>query len=309
MTGGREGSEGIIASVIVPAGPCEKEPLTDCLAALRRQDFAEAFEVVVAADEGCRFDLGGAAPPSMRLVHCRPGAGPGGARNSAVREARGKYLAFTDADCIPAADWLRLLVERCRSSGGRPVGGYVEAGYPDSFATRAAMISETGIGRPVVPVPVGALSGANMCMSAGWWALPGVEFAERVYGSEETAMLESLPPESRPWIMDPAPTVRHMERYSPAETLRRQYRLGLGSGRLRRAMPMRGSMVARLPLLAPLLVPARLLFTLRRLSRCDRKSRVDFLLFFPLILFQWAAYAAGFAVGAMKGAGAPSPTS
>lgn len=48
--------------------------------------------------------------PGIRLLsERRPGAYA--ARNRGLREAQGEVIAFTDADCVPRADWLRV-VER-----------------------------------------------------------------------------------------------------------------------------------------------------------------------------------------------------
>lgn len=36
--------------------------------------------------------------------------GPASARNAGIREATGEFIAFTDSDCFPAADWLEKLL-------------------------------------------------------------------------------------------------------------------------------------------------------------------------------------------------------
>jgi hypothetical protein len=41
--------------------------------------------------------------------------GPGAARNRGAGEARGTYLAFTEDDCIPQADWLEAAAARIKS--------------------------------------------------------------------------------------------------------------------------------------------------------------------------------------------------
>src|SRR5690606_32838471 len=57
-----------------------------------------------------------------RIVRC---ATPGSyaARNVGVREATGEILAFTDVDCIPAADWVREGVDAIQRVKGRSVIG------------------------------------------------------------------------------------------------------------------------------------------------------------------------------------------
>ncbi len=47
-------------------------------------------------------------PPHMRLLHC-PTPGSYAARNHGAARARGDWLVFTDADCVPGPGWLAAL--------------------------------------------------------------------------------------------------------------------------------------------------------------------------------------------------------
>jgi GT2 family glycosyltransferase len=65
---------------------------------------------------------------SSSLVRFIPTAGPLSAacnRNIGIREARGQILCFTDADCVPAPDWLALLTAPFADSEVFVVGGGV----------------------------------------------------------------------------------------------------------------------------------------------------------------------------------------
>lgn len=120
-----------LASVVVPARDAEPT-LPATLAALDRQDLGGPFEVVV-VDDGSTDRTGEIASGwggRVRTVR-GPGEGPGPARNLGAREAAGQLLAFTDADCRPRTDWLRLGVEAL--SGADLVQGTV---VPDPQATR-----------------------------------------------------------------------------------------------------------------------------------------------------------------------------
>lgn len=93
------------ASVIIPHFN-DVARLGKCLGALVPQVAEQPVEIVV-CDNGSSVDLSGirAAFPQVRFVHeTRPGAAA--ARNRAVAESRGAWLFFTDADCVPAPDWV-----------------------------------------------------------------------------------------------------------------------------------------------------------------------------------------------------------
>jgi len=93
-------------SVIIPVFNDEAR-LGVCLSALEKQTYAsDRYEVVVVDN--------GSARPIAEVVGCFPHAsvvvewrrGSYAARNRGLALARGDVLAFTDADCVPAADWL-----------------------------------------------------------------------------------------------------------------------------------------------------------------------------------------------------------
>jgi glycosyltransferase involved in cell wall biosynthesis len=97
----------VAVSVIVPARDASAT-LPRTLAALAAQDLTEPYEVIVVDDASVdgTAAIAAAAPGPVSLVRAN-GDGPGPARNAGVAAARGEVLAFTDADCFPAGDWLR----------------------------------------------------------------------------------------------------------------------------------------------------------------------------------------------------------
>jgi glycosyltransferase involved in cell wall biosynthesis len=96
----------IDATVVIPAREAAVH-LEKALGALRAQTTSRPFEVLV-VDDGSTDDtaaVAAAGGPRVRVVSGR-GEGPAAARNLGAREARGRVLAFTDADCEPAPGWL-----------------------------------------------------------------------------------------------------------------------------------------------------------------------------------------------------------
>lgn len=66
------------------------------------------------------------------LYTFKENGGPASARNLGARLASGSFVAFTDSDCLPERDWLRLLVVGFDSEEIAGVGGAVK-GIDDSL--------------------------------------------------------------------------------------------------------------------------------------------------------------------------------
>lgn len=144
-------------SVVVPARNCRAD-LERLLAALSRQTVAtDRFEVIVADDgstEGIPFDLQ-TADGRVR-VSAGPRQSSYAARNRGARLAHAPVLAFLDADCVPAPDWLEQGLQAIDEAD--LVGGEIRLRAPkratvwtlaslDSFHNqRAAIRSANGMG-------------------------------------------------------------------------------------------------------------------------------------------------------------------
>ena len=93
-------------SVIIPARNAVMW-IGDALDGLAAQEALDAFEVIV-VDDGSTDGTAKVAqghPLEPRVIHAHS-AGPGAKRNAGAQCARADLLAFTDADCVPAHDWL-----------------------------------------------------------------------------------------------------------------------------------------------------------------------------------------------------------
>ncbi len=130
-------------SVIVPTRN-RPEALGHCLEALAAQRWeAGAWEVIVVDDEG-EADLedvvgryrGGMAVRLMRVEH----GGPGKARNAGAQAARGRWLAFTDDDCLPDPDWLAAFAEELAEYPGLMAGGTTVNGLAENSQAEASQL-------------------------------------------------------------------------------------------------------------------------------------------------------------------------
>lgn len=113
-------SGGIQVSVVVPARGLTTA-LFECLAVLDRQSLSrDRYEVIVCVDEA-RSEGHERIPRAFRARVVRQhGTGVPSARNQGLTAATGRWVAFTDADCLPARTWLASLlgaVDAAVSSG------------------------------------------------------------------------------------------------------------------------------------------------------------------------------------------------
>jgi len=96
-------------SVIIPARNAASS-IQECLkAVLAQENLAHELEIIL-VDDGSTDDTAELAESLGVRVIRQDNAGPAAARNAGARLARGEIVAFTDADCVPATDWLSHLV-------------------------------------------------------------------------------------------------------------------------------------------------------------------------------------------------------
>ena len=115
------------ASVVVPVRDGARV-IGRCVSALARQSLdREAFEVIV-VDDGSRDGTAREAAREGVRVITRDGAGAPAARNAGIAVARGRWVAFTDADCVPARRWLEALVAAAESAASGDVPALGAAG-------------------------------------------------------------------------------------------------------------------------------------------------------------------------------------
>ena len=122
---------GTNVTIVIPAYNAIKT-ISDGLASFARQSFpAAAVEILIVDDgstdgtpeyiEQCVREWGSDRPRVrvIRQLH----QGPAAARNLGAAEAQGEFLLFTDADCVPHADWIKEMVAPFSSAGIAAVKG------------------------------------------------------------------------------------------------------------------------------------------------------------------------------------------
>lgn len=126
------------ASVILPVYN-DARRLGLCLEALSRQTLPDGTFEIIVVDNGSTV---GPAPVVARFDGIRllrePRPGSYAARNKGIAAARGEFLAFTDADCIPRSGWLAAGIAALDDDPNvDAVGGRIELFARDSEALSA----------------------------------------------------------------------------------------------------------------------------------------------------------------------------
>ncbi len=101
-------SSDLFVSVIIPVFNDSKR-LKKCLDALEKQTYPKSLYEIVVIDNGSTKgeavkDVVGQFSQAFATYESHPGSYA--ARNKGISLAKGDVVAFTDADCIPAFDWL-----------------------------------------------------------------------------------------------------------------------------------------------------------------------------------------------------------
>jgi glycosyltransferase involved in cell wall biosynthesis len=219
-------------SIIVPARNAEVEARR-LLAALHAQTAStDSFEIIVVDDASSDATAEQVrADPLARLIELPAAVGPYPARNVAARTARGDLLAFTDADCIPAPDWIEQGVAAFGPAEVDLIAGAIRIPLGDrpsavSLVDAARHLNQElyfsrGYGatanmwvRRTVFEEIGGFN--EQLLSGGDW-----EFGLRT--REAGKKLEYVP----------AASVDHPPRARPSELVRKGYRIGLGAAQQR----------------------------------------------------------------------------
>ncbi|MBR2171545.1 glycosyltransferase family 2 protein [Sphingopyxis sp.] len=215
-------------AVVIPVWNGEKV-LGRCLDALARQTLPhDAYQIIVvdngssdATREIARSYLG-----VELLEERRPGSYA--ARNLAIGRVRAPIIAFTDADCEPAPDWLEQVL---RAAAANPGFG-VLAGKIELFDEIAQEREVFGDYERLFSFPQAHAARGN-CATANWAsetallkALGGFDAALKSGGDRQMAL--RIRENGHPLVYVPAMVVRHPVRASRAELVRKRQRLSGG---------------------------------------------------------------------------------
>jgi GT2 family glycosyltransferase/SAM-dependent methyltransferase/ribosomal protein S18 acetylase RimI-like enzyme len=232
-------------SIIVPTYG-RPDQLGACLNSLSSLEYPrDRFEVIVVDD-------GSPTPPAdlvarfhnilnvKLLVH--PHAGPGAARNMGAAHAHGEFLAFTDDDCMPDANWLRALAARFVTASECAIGGRtlnMLAHNPFSSASQA-ILNFVYAYYNTNPERASFFATNNLALPARQFhALNG--FDTKFLTSEDRDFCDRWVSQGFRMGFAPEAVVYHSHQLTLRSFLRQHFNYGRGAFRFHQARALRGS--------------------------------------------------------------------
>jgi glycosyltransferase involved in cell wall biosynthesis len=285
-------------SVIIPSYNSEYT-ISKCLDSIGQQTYAGDFEIIVVDSSSDRTpEIVASCYPAVKLVHLRKRTDPGSSRNIGIGEIRGELIAFIDADCVAAPDWLERMAAAHESSYDI-VGGIVR-NSPESrnLAGRAGYMAEfrdflPGQERQEVPhIPT-----CNISYKRRIFREFGM-FQGQYYPQEDLFFNYGLWKRGEKMLLDPSIQVWHQHRTRLGDFLCHQHSIGRATARVLREIPLEGSWIAERPLLAtcvaPFMVMVKLARTLRSFSEYEPSFIREGSMVVPVLALGLACWAIGF---------------
>jgi len=201
-------------SVIIAAYHSERV-VEGCLAALRKQTFADFETIVVNSSPADRTrEIVSRGFPQVRLIESATRLLPHAARNVGVAASSGDLLAFTDADCRPAPDWLEHCVAAQRA-GHAALCGSIEPEQTSWFALGVHLCKYSFRLSGLRPRRSAIAGTANACYARELWQRIG-PFDGEIFAGDALLGWRAARAGAAPWF-EPRAVVRHVFEHSPLE--------------------------------------------------------------------------------------------
>jgi GT2 family glycosyltransferase len=297
-----------ICSVIVPSYRSART-IAACLTALLEQELSLAYEVIVvdsSPDETA--ELVRRHFPQVRLIHLAQQTDPARARNIGAQHARGTVLAFIDADCTAAPDWLARLYSAV-IDGYDAVGGATANGNGETLISWAGYMCEFREFLPGgLPGDVQNLSLNNAAYRRSFFEQAG-GFPAGYFPQEDQVFHHPLARAGARIRFDPDIVVAHIHRTERAAFLRHQRSIGRANAQVLAQLDLPGAAVARRPWLVALALPALIVLRFARTLAACRNVERKIVLRRPMLAWLCWLGMCWWGVGFLEGAAGQRPWS
>jgi glycosyltransferase involved in cell wall biosynthesis len=219
-------------SVVIPAYNAQ-HTIGDCLGALAAQQWPRTdFEVIVVDDCSSDGTAQAALAAGAHVVHHSSNRGAAAARNTGWQAARGTWVAFTDADCLPTRGWLRWLLAAVTGTRGATGAAGKSVGF-DSRTPAARFCDLDGsldAGRYLAHPRFPFAPSLNLMYRRSMLAAVG-GFDERYTTYDACDLHQRIRrADGGPFLYEPRALVLHRHRERWSEFWRQQYGYGKGYG-------------------------------------------------------------------------------
>jgi glycosyltransferase involved in cell wall biosynthesis len=216
-------------SIIIPVFNQRRE-LLSCLQALHGQTCRPGrFEVVV-VDNGSDPPIGNLSL-LFSFVRCirEPKPGSYAARNRGIEGSRADLLGFTDADCLPAPDWIERGMHGVENLPGRGmIAGKVDLTFHDPATLTTAELFESVFGFPQKTyVEWGFAATANLFTTRSVFDTVGL-FDERLVSGGDLEWGQRLHSRALAQVYAGDVRVSHAARHTLGQLLRKSLRVARG---------------------------------------------------------------------------------
>jgi glycosyltransferase involved in cell wall biosynthesis len=280
------------ATVIVPSYN-QKHCIFDALNSILNQETDFKFEVIVVESTGDdTANLIRSKYPSVQVIELSQRTYPGAARNVAIKQARGSFLAFTDTDCIVEKHWLQRLLLAHRQ-GYKVVGGMVKNGTPfNLIGTLDYLLEFSDLITPYSTTNKTHFGTCNVSFSREIFDTYGL-FADQVKGSD-SQYSRLVRQKGEILFHQPEAIIWHRNRTNLARIFRNQHELGYGAAISRNKYDFQGKIFIRMPILIALLPFAKVAAIASRLLRYSPTNLTKFIFLSPLAFIVLSYFSLGF---------------
>ena len=287
-------------SIIISSYNSQKT-IEKCLDSLKSQETDKTFEVIlVDSSKDGTSGLVEEKFSQVRLLRFSQRKFPGGARNFGICMAKGKIIAFMDADCTAEKNWVNEIL-KAHQSPSLAIGGAIANGNPSNYVGWAAYFCEFSQWMPGQQSRwMKDIAAANMSYKREVFEKYGM-FIEGTYCSD-TEFHWRLGQSGYQLRFVPSIRVSHhnIERFR--KILRHEYSHGQDFARVRIKSQSFSRMKKGLYAFLSVLIPAKLIAERGLSNFKNRIYLVAFLKTFPLLILSIIAWSLGECAGYIGGA-------